>query len=333
MKQDRQRFIKTGIVFAVVLIIVILLVNAVYVKYILSQRSMFRQDVEYNRFKMNNSEASIIFLGDSHAEDGIRSGYIQDAFNYGMNSENYIKNYYKLKKVVETDNFTIRCVAIEIDPQSFSTAHYTKTAIMQYKAYYSRFMTFDEIVKVRNDSPAAVWFEIYLPFIGQGTDFWNVFLLKPKAVPEKIVNPDRQRLSEVLAEKSKSAVFRYYADQDRVGSIPVDYYTRIIEYAKDNNIKIILLKYPQSKEYLDLMEQRNLSNRAYYADILNITQAAIGNDFKVADYQGIFFSDPEYFSDPDHLNENGAVEFSKIISADLKKDYPECFSYSTSRNY
>ena len=328
MRPDRKKVIINGILFTLTLIVVILLVNAIYVRYILSQRTMFKQDVEYDRFRtsLDGSDASIIFLGDSHAEDGIRSKYIPNAFNYGTNSENYIKNYFKLNKIVEKDRLKIRCVAVEIDPQSFSTAHYSKNAIMMYKAYYSRFMTFDQIVKVRNDSPAAVWFEIYMPFIGQGTDFWNVFLILPKADPQPIINPDRVRLSQILAEKSKSAVFRYYLGQDRIGKIPADYYERLLTYARKNDLKILLLRYPQSKEYMDLMEERNLSNGRYYAEIMNITDSTIGSDFEVVDYHDLYYSNPEYFADPDHLNDNGAVEFSKVLGTDLQKRYPECFS-------
>ena len=66
MKQEEKKFIKTGIIFTIVLIVVFLLINGIYIKGVLDEKISSRQEVSFNEFSANNNQISYAFIGDSH---------------------------------------------------------------------------------------------------------------------------------------------------------------------------------------------------------------------------------------------------------------------------
>ena len=86
----------------------------------------------------------------------------------------------------------------------------------------------------------------------------------------------------------------------------------IIDLCKTNNIELIGLKFPLSRNYLDLMGKRN-----YGADMLFISKG-----LNVLDGESIFKNRDDYFGDHDHLNSKGAkvfIDFIEIKKTPLKK--------------
>lgn len=77
----------------------------------------------------------------------------------------------------------------------------------------------------------------------------------------------------------------------------------IISICKNNNIELIGVKYPLTKEYIAVIGDDN-----YGADAL-----LLENGLMVYDYKEYFEGKDYLFRDTDHLNDQGAEEFIKIL--------------------
>jgi hypothetical protein len=79
----------------------------------------------------------------------------------------------------------------------------------------------------------------------------------------------------------------------------------IIQLCKNNNIELIGIKFPVSKEFNELLTDNNFG-----ADSLFFSRG-----LKVLDYQNLFIRDSKYFFDQDHLNDSGRDKFIQILNS------------------
>jgi len=100
-------------------------------------------------------------------------------------------------------------------------------------------------------------------------------------------------------------------------SLQLDYFNKILEYAKTNNIEVFLvfppvreylLEYPSSddKSLLDSLWQNSISSNVHFLDYSKDNRFLLGS-----------------YTDYVHLNSKGAELFSKILDNDIKKIFYE----------
>ena len=88
-----------------------------------------------------------------------------------------------------------------------------------------------------------------------------------------------------------------------------------MKLCEEHHIKVTIIKMPLSSEYLDAVYQLK-DMKQYYKRIETILSKY--NCYQgILDYQTIFTEHPEYFQNPDHLNDDGAKRLSVIIKRDL----------------
>jgi hypothetical protein len=91
------------------------------------------------------------------------------------------------------------------------------------------------------------------------------------------------------------------------------YYCKLLELCRQYKIHLILLRMPQSDDYLKyarkLVDLDKLDR-----EIVDLTRKH-NNDFQVFDYRNFFQGKPEYFFNADHINPDGVT----IISTKLKE--------------
>lgn len=118
------------------------------------------------------------------------------------------------------------------------------------------------------------------------------------------------RFNEQFAYKQRSTLCVYYLHQ-------------IIDYCKRNNIYIVGIKFPLSRNYIGVLKQNS-----YNADLLLLKK-----NYEVYDFKYQYYDKDEYFYDQDHLNDIGAMKFSKIIGRIIKDkfDTSELRNFNTSQ--
>jgi hypothetical protein len=319
-----KRFCIEVFVFLIVIAAIIISVNYYYATFILHDSFLYKQEQSYLNYinGLDDKKVDYAFLGDSNTRSGINPYYIPGAFNFGTGAENYVKSYYKLDKIINKDKLKIKYVFLEIDPHTFSTRLTDRTYLLGDLWYYSKFIPYEEISKIREISLASAWIESNFPILGNGaelrlpiiddTNQSNIYLGWLKS------SGNFSDLNKMDASLRRYGLF--FDGQERISNLSLSYFMKTISLAKKNNITVVFIKYPMTKEYFDLLKEKNVlnekSNSKYYETIFKAINSTL-DDYYYFDYQESYFDHPEYFADAVHMNYVGAEHLSKRLEQDL----------------
>jgi hypothetical protein len=316
---ERKKFVKESAILCLILILLIFLINAVYMKYVLEKKIAYKKEAAYNDFisSLDNKTIDFAFFGDSHAEGDINPDYIPVSYNFALGLENYVSIYYKLNKVLEKDNIVIKNAVFEIDMHTFSDAMVSKGRVLDNLPLYSKFVTLSEIRKVRkDDSLLVLLLGIYFPVLGNGEDF-KVLVLKDTTTIIKGFIANKGDFTQSDMDFSLENKYNIFFNQhERINPMAMEYFKKTIKLADERGINIIFIKYPIAKEFDEYISKRGIAKEKYYEEIFKEINSSIGEDYSVLDYYS-YFNDSSNFLDPDHLNEKGSEAFSKQVNIDL----------------
>jgi len=319
MEKEQKKFIVNIIIFCLILIELIIIINSVYIQFVFNKKMLYRQEVEYDEFvKNSNKTLEFAFLGDSHTANAINPEYIPRSWSFAFLSDgNYLANYYRLKKVVEYDNISIKYVIFEIDMHSFSEAMFAGDFFSTLNLR-SKYLSLSEIGKIRNDcSFAKILFEIYLPVLGQGSEFKYLYLKELSNLYRGHNTADGDLTKQPDIDFELANQYRiHFKNFKRIDNKSMGYFLKSIKFAKEHNISIIFMKYPIAKELNEYYENMNVTREDYYSEILKEINLTIGDNYTLLDYHD-YLNDTSYFYDPGHLNVKGSEIFSKKVYLEL----------------
>jgi hypothetical protein len=319
---ERSIFIIKAILLLAILSIFVYILNMVYYINVIEKRIIFRKEAQYLDF-VNNLKAKEIkyaFFGDSHAQDSINPEFIPNSYNFGYSEENYVKTYFKLKKIIEMDRVKIENAIIGVDMHSFSTVFTDQSHVLDELYYYSQFVPYPEIAKIKKESIIKVWLNANFPSFGNGEEFEKIFFPPELSEIRKGWLRNTGDLSRMDREKEARISYDlHFKDQDRSSPIALEYFSKILELVKKNKINLIILMYPVAKEYDQELVKNKISRDEFYKDIFSRVNDIHGKDYRVMDYYNIFFEHPEYFMNADHLNYVGAEMISRKFQTDINK--------------
>ena len=319
MKEHKIKFIKRMSLFLLILIILILTINLIYTKFILERSIVYRQDQIYKEYisSLPEKKLDFSFFGDSHTMVAVNPQYIPNSFNFGIGAENYIITYYKLKRILD-EGVEINTIVLELDLHTFSGILTNEENLFSKLWFYSDFVSYNEIKEIRGGFIIGLWIESNFPFLGKGDEFRFV-IDKPEVVNISFGwVENKKNFSEIenKVELAKKECRSHFGEEERISDISFEYFIKTIELAKKNDINIIFIKYPITKEDDFVLTEKNITKEDYYKTIFNEINKTLEN-YYVLDYYNLYFDNPEYFGDSDHLNYNGAEVFSKSLYKDL----------------
>lgn len=324
MKKENTKFIKRIMIFLAVVIIIILFLNIFYIKYILTKKNFYRKEIAYQNYISNHSEIKYAFFGDSHTFHSIHPKFIPGAFNLGSGTENYIKTYYLLDRTINKDKIKVDTIVLQVDLETFSTWLTIEPFLFNELELYSQFVPLSKVKEIRGgDSMIKLFVEAKLPVIGKGKEFGILFSKQNLSEMYEgwIKNyNDFSNLTEAERLKISEDGYKVHFQNQQISNLSREYFLKTLELAKKNNINVILIKYPMSKEYKDITSQRgiyNISKEEYYKIIFEDTSKVLGDNYYVLDYHDLFLNQPEVLGDTYHVNYKGAEILSKKIYGDL----------------
>lgn len=266
------------------------------------------------------SDIKIVSLGDSHTmyDMNINS---QEYFNLGISSEPIPLWYFKLKWLIKNAGNT-KTLLLQADYHIFSdcrtadVGHLTK----QYAKYI------DE--KVGGDlgfypppgySDKFVFYSLQVNYSKiLHKSFWNYIVgnfKKPEILDNGSFVKEQGNFSlltkQEKMEKAKIRFENHFSCKSAINQGLVDYYEKIIKLAEDNGIKIFLVRYPLSEEYIALAG--NIETE--FSDLLNYFSDKYSAP--ILDYRNEFRGIDNAFESPDHLSGKFAEKFGNIVSSDL----------------
>ena len=308
------------VAFITLLLLAIILINFVYTTMILPHKTFYRKELLYQNYTaLSNSRIDYLVLGDSHAFHAVNPEFVPGAYNYASGAENYVKSFYKLRKVLEKDNVSVGAVILELDPHTFSTRLTDKTNLFNELELYSQFVSLEEISAVRSDLKIRLWLESNMPFIGNGKEF-GILIKKPLFNEISAGGWLKNKENFSLADKNASALFNYrslYENQERISNVSFTYFIKTIELAKKHDVPVVFISYPHTLEYDQTISERNITKEDYYATIFSEVNKTL-DKYSFLNYYSLFPEKDYLFGDPEHVNYLGSEIFSKRLYSDLQ---------------
>ncbi len=318
---ELYKFSKKMVLFLVVLVILILIVQISYNRFVLENTQVYRKELEYQKYfnSSQNKNLEFAFFGSSHTRNAVNPSYINNSFNFGSSSENYVKTYYKLKRVL-ADGICIDTAVFELDLQTFSTVMTDKTNLFNELYIYSKFTPYKDIAEITNSSIFSIYIKSKFPFLGNGEDILIRILNPKKTEIYKGWTNDSSDFSKLNMESEAEGAYKvHFQGQERISPIAMEYFLKTIELAKENGINIVFVKYPMSFEYDKIITSKGVDKKNYYEEVFENVNKTLGKNYEVLDYYSLFFDNSSYFANSNHLNFIGAKKFSATIYGDLNK--------------
>jgi hypothetical protein len=271
------------------------------------------KDREFSKYQ---DTLDFLFMGDSHIQNAVNPGYLQNAYNYASSYENYAQSYFKLKKLIEK-NIKPAYIIINADPSSFSSFRLQR---FKYDYYWKNYLDYFELAKITGniDFIYKHFAGRYFAHAGEYDAFYKVFFQKLD-LKEKVYKGFKPRFGNILfsmnldtgAAKTAEKYFRGHNHKDPVLA---HYLKKIAELCYREKIGLILIRLPMLKEYVAHVEHI-VPLEEVYSLFDEISRAYSG--LEIWNYRDIFHQSPECFHNPDHLNIDGARIFSKILAERL----------------
>jgi len=326
MKKEIIKFIKTAALFIIVAIVLFLIINTVYVKFFLSKNLQARAEVQLQDFIKDKTQIDYLILGDSHAHQAINPQYLPNSFNLAHSANTYVENYYKLRRLLYDEKIKVKYLLLEVDMSSFSSYMKGPMPLKREFWYYANFVPVKDIRNITRASEFEIRIMNIFPVLGRGEDM--LALLFQNTSRQVLgwasydTNISQQNITALVTQRAQSM----FLGQKRTDPLLVEYYIKILELAKENNITVILVKYPVLKQYDEELNNMNVTKDDYYDYIYALASTYL-DKYYVLDYYSLFFNQTnyefttsDYFSDPDHVNTMGAEILSQKVSTDLKKN-------------
>ncbi len=326
MNKDLIRFIKNSCLFAIIFVILITILNSFYFSNVLEKKQLYRMNEQYkNYIEKNNYLIVNAFIGDSHTNDAINPKYIPNSFNLASAGANYMTHYYKLNKIIYEDKVRIDYLFLELSPHTFANKFYEEPFLVDEANlwYWHEIIPYSPLRELTGKSFVYLFMQSNFPFIGGGDDLgvlrrgifggvWDMAEIYDGWIGN-YANLSTENRTEI-AYLNYNEFFRGL--KTRITPIGKEHLVKILEIANKENITVIYIKGPLSKELLDEINRTQLQMDEYYNEIYRITNETYPN-FYVLDYLNAFKEHPEYMGDSTHLNPTGAEVLSRQIADDI----------------
>ena len=285
-------------------------VNWLYGALILDQTNLARTDKSFYYYK---NDTQILFFGDSHTKNAFNPMFINNSFNFASEGESYLHTYFKLRKILEFEDFKPTIVVLPIDLNSFASY---RLKGLQDEWYWKRYIDFNEISGVDTGiSPIITRINMYFPFIGNGENFMAYMGGRSKLFRGYIFGYANFSSLDTKEELASQIANFHFKDSVIVDENLFSYFKEVLDLAEERNISVILVKFPVTGIYYNSTEKYFHDKGAYYEKIRNVTGSH--DNVYILDYQKIYFDNMSLFRDPHHLNVMGAEALSKRFIIDL----------------
>ena len=288
------------------------------INYLYSYFDNNRTDNYVKNLKNVPQHITYLIVGDSHGYVDIDNKILNKlSYNLSQMSDSLLDIYSKLLFLID-NNVKIDNIIIQLDPHLYANYRIFRNnneVIINYLDYNS-------YTKICNVNYLEFYLQKIPVFSQKNRNF--VFKSSIKKIINLFSNTQRNPIKEniifsindqSISERNINSVKRsnYHfsngiLDNDNIK----DVFIKIVRLAKKNDIELIGIKYPVSKYYYESTSYK------YNHFIESINYFTEGHIDSVLDYEKLFYNKDEYFHDPDHLNVNGAIEFTKILNHQLK---------------
>lgn len=275
-----------------------------------------KEQIEKSFEQAVTSDAGIWFLGNSRIYRGIDPSIIQGhiAYNFGHDNDSFNQMYYKLLYLKE-HNCRIDTLFLGVDYFQFGVFVDSRNYVYdhlfdaQYVKDYGRTKAGELANNIRRvfKSKQSFFFPSFTKYVSRGLKFKDAGLLP-------VLKENGQFIEDTEASENDTADRSF-----EVKEILMDYFDRILQFCKENDVEVYALMMPvRDKElacYTD--EEINLFTRMINDELSNY-----GYNNRYLDYSNLpAFKDYSCYSDITHLNSASARAFTEVLWNDVAGGY------------
>ncbi|MCM1121607.1 MAG: D-alanyl-lipoteichoic acid biosynthesis protein DltD [Eubacterium sp.] len=314
-KYDMVRFLLKCILIPAAAILIICAMNKPY-KEIDSQK--YLDIVKFDVLGRQYTEINIGNLGSSHGAydfnytDLQNIGYV--CFNFANTSQSYNYDYAILK---EFGQYMVDGSVLFIPVSYFSFNNEVVNAA-EAEAMSIRYYHFLSPENIPDYDPYVDLIANRLPVLSAGKDILKLF---PKLETALTAHASNDGIDvEEFARRAQERYSRHFDNKEEY-FLPerIEELYAIIDYCKENQITPVLITTPFSQYYTDQVSQEFLQE---FHDTVTRIASDTGVNYYDYSHDERFHVNLEYFSDSDHLNEEGALYFTDILWSEVEEMRP-----------
>tara|TARA_Y100001970_G_C14214545_1_gene848866 strand:- start:128 stop:1015 length:888 start_codon:yes stop_codon:yes gene_type:complete len=259
----------------------------------------------YNKYIYNNSidNYNVFLVSDSHGAVLANIPSEHGIFNLSKTSDNYFDMYLKIQYFIELldENDTI---LLAIDNHSLSSYRNKSINLNQSILYVSDYDILDDKVTINRFYFKNIF--QYFPLFD--VDYNRIILeylyyqLIGLNEHRKFIHFSNEDIDILIKNRYKTQFSQKSQDVDQV-----KYLKSIINICKDKKIRLIGIKFPIIKKYLEIIKDEDFG----------IEELWKSNNLEIIDLQNIYSDQDNYFKDQDHLNKIGAIDLCSKIKSSL----------------
>jgi hypothetical protein len=247
-----------------------------------------------------------VFAGDSHVQQLENDLLVSDAYNIAFGGDSLREVYAKMRYLLSKPNH-IDTLFLSADPHMFGTGRLESSN----RAFADQYLLWTA-------SPYGLphgWPAAALDSVPLFNDDFVQYLKKRiagtlKREGRRAPQQEDQVSWVRLSESERTAIARSTGEEDHEGigshREPFEWLERIADLARAHHVRVVAILYPAHASYL-----QSISAEAAATVHDELTAAGIQ---QVLDFRGAI-TDPRFFSDPDHLNREGAIVLLRLIDA------------------
>jgi len=311
-----KKLIYRLILFIATLVAVNFILNGLYKTFVVHNILNRAKDQQFAEYA---DTLKYLAMGNSH--NCVNTFILENSFNYGAPGESYIQSYYKLKYILEETNKKPENVILFIDMSSFNGVLGDR---LEYNSYWIKYINYFELARVKNDRKVLnKWVEgRFFSYAGNYKDIKLSFVYLVKIKELNLHNGyrphrDFKNFTDVKNKyrEAKKKVDIYLKRDSYFDPVLQYYFESILELCLENDINVILVRIPVTKEYYE-EASIGIPLSDLYGKIED-SYRKFDNVSMVLDYHDLYFDHPEYFFDADHLNPRGSDLFTTRLRDDI----------------
>ena len=312
-----RRFKIKLLLFAIILVLINTLLDQAFKTF--SVHNILNRTMD-EQFAAYDDTLKYLAMGNSH--NCINTHILNDCFNYGSPSENYIQSYYKLKHILEKSGKKPQYLLLQSDVSSYGKKISDR---YEYNSYWIRYIDYLELARVKGDRGVlSKWLEgKFFSYAGNYKDIQLSIVYRIKMKNLQMYNGFRPHrdfknfANDLNKQKSAWNKAQLINTADVYFDPSIKYYfQKILDICEEYNVKVVLIRYPLTKEFNE-EERKIVPADKLYTEIDRMAESC-HTYWGTLDYHDIFFNNPEYFFDPDHLNVKGSDLLTEMLMKDIE---------------
>jgi hypothetical protein len=307
----KHTVLRTALLFSLI-VAGLLLFNYLFIEYVVPDITVYES---YDQWMRYSNETSVLIMGDSHAANDLDpKRFCEHSFNYAIGGEVPGQTLLRLDAALKQTD-TIQYIILPFEPQMFSD--YRHDPYGTQTGFWLRFLGYGELMNRSGKRFLSVLAADKFPVMGHGKMFLERVIYRNRSSP---MEKGWQTMRDDYAnnpDKIAAAVGRYHSqvgNTTRFDAANFADYQRIIALANSNNVKVILVRYPLTREFREFLENDTALGERMDSLLSQVNNT--GNVIAVLDYRA-WDDDPHRYSDMDHLNEMGSSRFSSELAERL----------------